>query len=190
MTISSLSATEMLCFSNLPAYFISVQQYFVVQGRPMCQTPVLSYAIKKKKSEKKESKCFVWLFKTKFHFKQRYFLFKGNALKNESIKAALLYEKQQVRLTAGFLCERCEEPKVDRCCKLLNSCCSYILEIQLVRKIQGKYCTTFHSVYSRNLNFPSPLVQNRQINRQGRVLPGLWCLSLSAGFVLSQRKGK
>lgn len=82
----------------------------------------------KKKSEKKESKCFAWLFKTKFHFKQRYFLFKGNALKNESIKTALLYEKQQVRLTAGFLCERCEEPKVDRCCKQLNSCCSSILE--------------------------------------------------------------
>lgn len=88
---------------------------------------LLFYAIKKK-NQKNKSKLITWNVKTEFRFKQSYFLFRGNALKNESIKAALFYEKQHVELAAGFSNERAEEPKVDRCFKQLNSCCFFILE--------------------------------------------------------------
>lgn len=77
----------------------------------------------------------MWYIKTKFHFTQSYFLFKGNALKNEPIKAALVYEKQHVELAAGFSCERTVEPKMDRCFKQLNSCC-FILETYWLERLR------------------------------------------------------
>lgn len=97
-----------------------------------------------------------------------------------------------MKLTAGFLCEKCKEPKLDRCCKLPNSCCSYILGTYLVRKIQRKYCTALHSVCSRNVNLHSLLVleQKERKDKQTRQsLPALLYLSLSAGFVLGEEKG-
>jgi len=79
-------------------------------------------------------------------------------LKNKCLTAGLLYETQQVKLTADFFWERREEPEVDGCCKLRNSCCPASLETYLVRKIQRKYCTTLHSVSSRSVTFHSALV--------------------------------
>lgn len=115
-----------LCFSSLNPHTSYVCNDILLSKGDQ-RGRLLFYATKKN-TQRNKSKLIMWCVKTKFQFKQSYFLFKGNALKNESIKAAVFYEKQHVELTAGFSCEGTEEPKVDRCFKQLNSCCFFILE--------------------------------------------------------------
>lgn len=111
----------MLCFSSLTPILYMPATIFCCQREI---NVVDSCSMLQKKNQKNKSKLITWYVKTKSHFKQSYFLFKGN----EPIKEALFYEKQHVELAAGFSCERTEEPNVDRCFKQLNSCCFFILE--------------------------------------------------------------